>query len=153
MKKLLVLLVLLFTCISVSAETLEGKVTKVIDGDTIWIDAKTKVRLKWIDAPEIKQTFGKESGKFLSDLVLGKTVSIITISKDMYNRTLGVVMLGNTNINKMMVSEGMAWNYENYSIAEINKLQAAARISKIGLWKPELNTTCEPWNFRKKKCQ
>ena len=153
MKKWLVLFVLLITCISVSAETLDGKVTKVIDGDTIWIDAKYKVRLKWIDAPELKQKYGPEAGKFMSDLVLGKNVNIVTISKDIYQRTLGVVMLGNTNINKLMVSEGWAWNYQGYSIAEINKLQEAARFSKVGIWKTETETSCKPWDFRKKKCQ
>ncbi|EAJ5221493.1 thermonuclease, partial [Campylobacter upsaliensis] len=65
---------------------LTGKVSRVIDGDTIELLAKTsktnpynhiaklKIRLYGIDAPELKQAYGKEAKEFLSALVLKQEV-------------------------------------------------------------------------------
>lgn len=53
--------------------------TRVSDGDTIWVtDAtgKHKIRLDKIDAPESDQVFGKEATQFLKDLVYGEEVEV-----------------------------------------------------------------------------
>ena len=53
-------IILLFPMNSLSAEY-EAVVLKVIDGDTIYIksdDGRKKVRLRHIDAPELKQAYG-----------------------------------------------------------------------------------------------
>jgi len=56
-----------------------GKVTRVSDGDTLWIlttggNTKVRVRLDRIDAPESDQPFGKESAAYLKKLVGGREV-------------------------------------------------------------------------------
>ncbi|MCH1415911.1 MAG: hypothetical protein L7V30_00150, partial [Gammaproteobacteria bacterium] len=59
-RKYLILL-LIITITPVYAEQYEATVIKVIDGDTIWIkkdNKHIKVRLSYIDAPELKQNFG-----------------------------------------------------------------------------------------------
>ncbi|EAL3929264.1 thermonuclease, partial [Campylobacter upsaliensis] len=78
-----------------------GKVSRVIDGDTIELLAKTsktnpynhitklKIRLYGIDAPELKQAYGKEAKEFLSALVLKQEVSLIIENKDKYDRFVG----------------------------------------------------------------
>ena len=49
------------TCLALNAQTIQGKVVRVSDGDTITIldDGKVeeKIRLNRIDAPEKKQAF------------------------------------------------------------------------------------------------
>ncbi|ECL3871804.1 thermonuclease, partial [Campylobacter upsaliensis] len=84
---------------------LTGKVSKVIDGDTIELLAKTsktnpyyhiaklKIRLYGIDAPELKQAYGKEAKEFLSALVLKQEVSLIIENKDKYDRFVGTLFL------------------------------------------------------------
>ena len=59
---------ILMTCLTLNAQTIQGKVVRVSDGDTITIldEAKVenKVRLNRIDAPEKSQAFGEASREF-----------------------------------------------------------------------------------------
>ena len=51
------------------------KVVKISDSDTITVlngKEQTKVRLYGIDAPELKQPYGKKSKQFLANLIAGK---------------------------------------------------------------------------------
>ena len=94
---------------------LEGKVTRVVDGDSLWVElpapaAPVELRLEGIDAPEICQAWGPEAKQALAELLLGKQVSVKTVGRDTYGRTLGTVYLDTQNINKLMVQEGHAWS-------------------------------------------
>lgn len=77
---------------------------KVQDGDTITILTKDyeqiKIRLDGIDAAENGQDFSNVSKKYLSDLVAGKTVKVKSKGTDVYKRVLGIVYIGNTNVNE-----------------------------------------------------
>jgi len=67
MKALKCSIVLFFLLVNVlvQAETLEGKVIKIADGDTLTLltssSQQIKVRLAGIDTPERKQPFGNKS--------------------------------------------------------------------------------------------
>jgi endonuclease YncB( thermonuclease family) len=97
---------------------LEGKVTRIVDGDSLWVEpaapspsaAPVELRLEGIDAPETCQAWGPEARQALSDLVLGKQVSVRTVGRDTHGRTLGTLYLGEQNVNKLMVQEGHAWS-------------------------------------------
>lgn len=128
-----------------------GKCLKVLDGDTIILsrgDKELKVRLAFIDAPEIKQRsfynknpIGKMSQKYLEELILNKKIKLITYGKGKYGRTLGEVYLNNENINRLMVEEGMALLYKfspypsNMHRAQYHSASHRAQISRRGLWK------------------
>ena len=75
MKPAISLLLLLLFPFGVFADTLNGKVVKITDGDTLVVlDASRqqhKIRLAGIDAPETNQPFGKRSKEALSALVAG----------------------------------------------------------------------------------
>ena len=83
---------LALTCAFISslgkADTLSGRVVRVIDGDTLIVldAAKTqqKIRLQGIDAPERGQPFGTKSKEHLSDLVAGKVVLVEYHDLDRY---------------------------------------------------------------------
>ena len=94
---------------------LEGRASRVVDGDSLWLElpapaAPVELRLEGIDAPEICQAWGPEAKRALADLVLGKQVQVSTVGRDTYGRTLGTVHLDAQNINKLMVQEGHAWS-------------------------------------------
>ncbi|EAJ4972495.1 thermonuclease [Campylobacter upsaliensis] len=139
---------------------LTGKVSKVIDGDTIELLAKTskenpynhitklKIRLYGIDAPELKQAYGKEAKEFLSALVLKQEVSLIIENKDKYNRFVGTLFLKGQDINKEMVKNGYAHAYESFSKKYLAE-QADAKMFKLGLWQDE--RAVKPSEFRKQQ--
>ena len=129
-------------------KTLEGKVTRVSDGDTIWVD-RVKVRLDRIDAPESKQAYGKESTEYLKRRIHGKVVKVEWEKTDQYGRTLGVVFLDGADINLEMVATGNAWHYSHFDkTAEYAEAEKVARENRLGLWSapsPE-----NPYEFRKR---
>ncbi|WP_297445375.1 thermonuclease family protein [uncultured Campylobacter sp.] len=133
---------------------LTGKVSKVIDGDTIELLAKEnpyhhitklKIRLYGIDAPELKQAYGKEAKEFLSALVLKQEVSLIIENKDKYDRFVSTLFLKGQDINKEMVKNGYAHAYESFSKKYLAE-QANAKIFKLGLWQDE--RVMSPSEFR-----
>lgn len=108
-------LCLLSLCAQAAPGLLEGKVVRIVDGDSLWLEpaaaaAPVELRLEGIDAPEICQAWGPEAKKALAELVQGKDVSVKTVGRDTYGRTLGTLYLGEQNINKLMVQEGHAWS-------------------------------------------
>ena len=71
-----------------------GKVIGITDGVTVKVlrDNQTvKIRLSGIDAPEMDQPFGKQSKRFVSKLIFGKTVDVKDLGLDRYKRTLGYI--------------------------------------------------------------
>lgn len=133
---------------------LTGKVSKVIDGDTIELltkenpynhITKLKIRLYGIDAPELKQAYGKEAKEYLSALVLKQEVSLIIENKDKYDRFVGTLFLKGQDINKEMVKNGYAHAYESFSKKYLAE-QANAKIFKLGLWQDE--RVMSPSEFR-----
>ena len=105
---------------------LQGKVFRVLDGDTIEIktlpakivvyEVPIRVRLINIDAPEKKQPFGRWSTSQLKTLVAGKQVTVSYSHKDRYGRIIGHVFTTNgTDASRFMVQSGAAWVYERYN--------------------------------------
>ncbi len=141
--------------------TVEGVVTYVSDGDTLWvrtIDGKElKIRLYGIDAPEIRhrekpgQPFGRQAAMGLRSKVRGRHVSIEVRDVDRYGRLVGVVRFNGRDINLEMVKEGWAWAYRTYLerpyASEYIEAEKKARAGKRGLWK-QVNPQ-PPWEFRR----
>ncbi len=157
LKRYLATLFLLIICSPSNAGQYEGRVIKVIDGDTIWVKTSNKhikIRLSYIDAPELKQTHGVRSKNFLTNLVLDKNVQINTNKKDRYNRHLGEVYIHNVKesifVNAKMLKSGNAWIYLTYrDNSYLQNIENHARIKKIGLWSEK--APIEPWVYRRSK--
>ena len=89
----------------------KGVCTKVVDGDTIYLDNGEKIRFVGVNTPERGVEAYITSKNFVQKLCLGKTVGIdIDDSKhsDRYGRTLGVVIVDGKNVNEMLLKEGLA---------------------------------------------
>lgn len=140
----------LLLAFTLPAFALDGLVVGVSDGDTVSIiDAQRnrhKVRLHGIDAPEKAQPFGQVAKRHLSDLVYGKTVTVVEKGQDKYRRTLGVVMLNGNDVNALMVRDGLAWAYRKYS-RDYEQQEGEARTARRGLWGD--SDPVPPWDWRR----
>jgi len=156
--KLFTLFIFLFyqTCIAIE----KGIIVNVVDGDTVHLlndnEEKLKVRLQHIDAPELDQSYGKESRFVLEKLILNKKVTVIGDKKDKYKRLLGVISLDEMDINLEMIKAGAAWHFKKYAKFDQTEYQYKiydenehqAKLKKIGLWK---ENAISPWLWRKNK--
>ncbi|HHJ0507937.1 TPA: thermonuclease family protein, partial [Escherichia coli] len=118
---------------------IQGKVIRVLDGDTIEVlqDKKpVRIRLANIDAPEKKQAFGRWSANQLKALLAGQSVTVSYTQTDRYGRIIGHVFTTNgTDASRFMVQSGAAWVYERYNVDEsLPALQREAQEQKRGLW-------------------
>ncbi|TKX33390.1 thermonuclease family protein [Campylobacter taeniopygiae] len=153
-KKLLAILVFSLTIIFIQnymakIPSFKARVVRVIDGDTIEIlhsNKTSKVRFFGIDAPEIKQNFGKEAKNNLNEILKNKEVEIFYKNKDIYGRIVAIVKLNNTDINCWMVRKGYAWADTYYTNVYV-KEQKIAQKYKLGLWQEK--NPIEPYKWRK----
>lgn len=155
-------LVALLLCVpgSVLAETLEGLVVAVQDGDTLTVlDAsKTqhRVRLAGIDAPEKGQPFGHRSKEGLSGMAYQRQVSVEWHKHDRYGRVIGKVLVNGHDVNLAQVATGFAWHYVDYAKEQTpadrqlySGAEAQARELRRGLWQEPAPVA--PWNYRRAK--
>ena len=138
-------------------ELTEATVTKVIDGDTIWVNIngkEEKVRFIGVNCPEYTtkiEEYGKEATEYTTNELLGKKVYLQKdISQtDDYNRLLRYVWLEkidtineenieNYLFNAKLVINGYAQsNYYKPDISLQNyleKFEKEAKKQKIGIW-------------------
>jgi len=80
----------------------------VIDGDTLVLEGKVRVRLRYADAPELTFCGGKEAKEQLEKLVVGKKVVIQEQIPDQFGRGMAMVYAGNTLVNQKMLESGWA---------------------------------------------
>ena len=151
--KFMPFLVFSFSC-SLYAVEIQGKVIRVLDGDTIEVlqDKKpVRIRLANIDAPEKKQAFGRWSTNQLKGLVAAQPVTVTYTQTDRYGRIIGRVFTTNgTEASRFMVQSGAAWVYERYNTDKaLSVLQREAQAHKCGLWID--SQPVPPWEWRHSK--
>ena len=153
----LVCILLILFPFGVFADTLNGKVVKITDGDTLVVldadNTQHKIRLSGIDAPESNQPFGKRSKEALSALVAGQRVEVDWHKHDRYGRIVGKVIAQGKDVNLDQVRTGMAWWYRKYaneqSLVDQGIYAAAeARVTGVGLWTDK--DPIAPWDWRKR---
>jgi len=138
---------------------LDGKVERVMDGDTVRLitanSTKVKIRLLGIDAPESDQSFGPESTQHLISLSGSQRVTAQCIGVDRYKRSLCKIVANGVDLNLEQLKSGMAWHYKAYASSQSKSDQDTyataeieARGSRVGLWASKLTTP--PWEFRKR---
>ena len=156
------------------ADTLQGKVVKIADGDTVTIvddsGKKHRIRLAGIDAPEKNQPYGDISTQGLNILVSGRIVTIEYEKRDRYKRIVGKVLVDPPGevfcmaldcVKKIdagleQIKRGLAWHYKKYqgeqSVEDrgtYGEAEVGARDKLLGLWKS--NEPMAPWEWRRIK--
>lgn len=154
MKNLVVLLFMIVQGNSVFAEMQEGKVTTVLDGNTLEIIDQNKeiqrVQLTGIDCPELNQEYGDQAKLFLEKLVLNKKITFQITGKDRLGNRQGIVLInGSRDIRMELLKEGLAWTAERNSDPELEPLRQTAADSRKGLWSQE--NPIAPWIFRRQQ--
>ena len=130
----------------------KARVIKVIDGDTLVLESKARVRLLGIDAPEMEREgrpaeFQAHQAKaYLAQLVEGKEVRLEygPLRYDQYGRLLAHVFLAdNTLVEAALLRQGLARVYfhpQNLGHREVLlAAQSEAMDARRGLWVKALN--------------
>jgi len=129
------------------------------DGDSLKVRRADKtvvaLRLYGIDAPELKQAYGRHAQKLLSSLAAGRQLQVEPLETDRYGRTVALVRLPDgALLNEVMVAEGLAWVYDEYCHADIcqrlRELEQQARRERRGLWAEADPTPPAEWRRRHK---
>lgn len=128
-----------------------GKVTAVIDGDTVQVlddgNVAYEVHLRCADAPELGQEAGVASAAYLSGLIDGKEVTVETVADDKDGQLFGTVTLRGADINFRMIRAGFAWHAnEDRCGPAWDAAQRRAQQSGRGLWSNP--APVPPWDYR-----
>jgi endonuclease YncB( thermonuclease family) len=156
MKKTAALMLLLLLAFSLAAETITGKAVWVHDGDSFLLKDKqnsVEIRLWGIDAPEYKQSGGREATKFLIRLIKDKYVKVEKIDQDSYGRVVGKVYLEDVYVNLEVLKNGYAWWYQHYAPKEraFREAEEKARNEKYGLWRDPNPVNPREWREQQNK--
>ena len=161
---------------SESANTESGKVTKVLDADTVEVTGadgfKFNVRLKGIDAPEIAhpssgfwggakdlvfgtgkgQSYGETAKDYLNKRLSGKDVSFNYDELDEHGRYIAKITHDGTDINKELIEKGQAHHYQRYDKdPEYAAAYDKAQKEKAGMWGKDKDAQESPESFRRYK--
>jgi micrococcal nuclease len=121
--------------------------TRAVDGDTIVLANKDRVRLIGVDTPELHhprkpvQYFADEAYRFTQKIAEGKTVRLEYDwqRRDRYGRLLAYVYLPDgTFLNAELIRQGYGHAYTKYPfkyLDEFRRLEREARETGKGLWK------------------
>ncbi|KAM0866253.1 hypothetical protein ACQ4PT_042747 [Festuca glaucescens] len=136
-----------------SADTLRSTLDKsgykiiICSGNEI-LARKYRIRLRGVDAPELKMPYGKESKNALEKLIGGKSTKIYVYGQDQFERYVGDIYCDSVFIQEEMLRNGHAWHFKNYDRRpEFSAWERKARAARKGLWasrNPE-----KPWHWRR----
>lgn len=123
-----------------NARVAKGTVT-ITDGDTVKMNG-VPIRLKGMDAPEMRQTCrdgdgvpyqcGEVARSALVEHVAGRPLTCRITGRDRYQRALGACSVDGDDIGAWLVERGLAVGYGGYEREE-----ARARARGAGLWAGE----------------
>jgi micrococcal nuclease len=120
-------------------ESLTGRVTHVVDGDTFDVILTTReamrVRLEGIDCPERGQPFSQAARNFTRESVLDQVVTLRVVDVDRFGRLVARAIVDGKDVSVELLKAGLAWHFTTYSSDK--RLAAAeqqARAARRGLW-------------------
>ena len=124
------------------------EVLGVIDGDTLVLEGKTKLRLRSVDAPELDLCGGQEAKEELEKLVKGQKVIIQEEILDQWGRPMALVYINDKLINEAMLKSGWArFHSDSTSQREtLKKTGDQAKKDLLGVWSSKCQQTTNPEN-------
>jgi micrococcal nuclease len=144
-------------------------VVKVVDGDTVDIDAPdrryrtTRVRLRGVDTPETADAptgemyWGKQASRFARETLQNRAVRLELVDGDTrgrYGRLLAYVYLGESAemFNEMLLRQGHAYadtRFKHPYRDRFLELEAEARAQAVGLWRDVTVNRMPGWRQRR----
>jgi micrococcal nuclease len=151
MKSILYSALFVLVAATAPAHALKGKITRVIDGNTLEFMSsegdRYTILLSGIDCPELTQAYGDEARLCLEKLALNKTATVEVKSKDRSGKAIAEVLIdGKKDPRIQLLKDGLAWIEEGCKSDDLESYRAASQSRKKGLWKDENPTP--PWTFR-----
>ena len=143
----------LITTFTLKVDAIDSaRVVRVKDGDTYVLrkgNIDFTVRLKNVDAPELKQPYGYLSFVNTNKLLSGRMVSYDISGKDLYGRVLADIWVNNQRLDSTLIRNGWAWHYQTYSKDSLLKSMMVIAINeKKGLWMCGMVGVCPPSFWR-----
>jgi endonuclease YncB( thermonuclease family) len=142
---------LLLAACAWSQDVIGGRTVAVTDGDTIKVltaeNQLLRVRVAWIDAPEMGQAFGRRAKQAMSELVFGKEVELRTNGLDRYGRTLAVVFVDGTDAGLELIKEGFAWAYTKYPPEASVETQQSPPPDRLSIAEKEIVAAIDQLHF------
>lgn len=140
------------SCIPIGSQPQVGRVTKVIDGETILVEIdgqKYKVRYIGIDSPvdeKSRELIGDTASRLNRDLVQGQTVRLFkdTTEADFYGRLPRYVFAGSIFVNYEIVRLGLATALadppDTACFDVLHDAEHEANVKRAGLWSRQVPT-------------
>lgn len=131
---------------------------RVHDGDSVrlYLDGakkSTPIRMKCIDAPELRQKHGKNSREALKRHF--RSNGVITVKEygqDRYGRVIAEVFVDGNNVNLSMVESGNAYVYEEYCKDAVYRTkERQAKHLKRGVWRDPGAIEPKAWRKEQKR--
>jgi len=125
---------------------LAAQVTYVIDGDTVILNNRERVRLIGVDAPEIaskyhrEEYYGEKAKEYLTHRLEGQEITLKSGPEafDKYGRRLGFIYLEDGSfVNEDLIREGYAEAYRKFPFKYRDQfilVEEEAREQRRGLW-------------------
>lgn len=145
------------------------RVTRVVDGDTLHIDAAdgtrpdTVIRLRGVDTPEVHGVevpahYGPEASAFTHCAADGRFIRLELLegnTRDRYGRLLAYVYLPDgTMLNEQLIELGYAYADSRFAHplkTKFAKLEKHARQERIGLWDKVTPEKMPAWRRQREK--
>ncbi len=117
-------------------------VVSVYDGDTFTLDTGDRVRLRWVNTPELKpaEDYGPEARDFAASLVQGKRVELIygASLRDGYGRLIAGVTVDGKNLSIELIEQGFGHLFvippDTTDLTAFIAAQERARAARRGIW-------------------
>ena len=115
------------------------EVMEVLDGDTLLLEGKTRLRLRQVDMPELDNCYGQEAKQLLEEMVKGKKITIQDKILDQRGRAMALVYLGDRLVNLELLKNGMGRYHSDKTRAteELKAAGAKAKAENLGVSPPE----------------
>ena len=137
---------------------IRGCCVGVHDGDSLTLlspeHMRIKIRVAFLDAPELGQSFGYGAKQAMSALVFGKDIAVYPHTIDRYGRTVAVVYIDGQDAGLELLRQGLAWVYTRYLPeapadiqANYRQAETKAREERRGLWS-DSQEPVPPWEWR-----
>jgi micrococcal nuclease len=129
------------------------RVQRVVDGDTLLLENKVRVRLLGVNTPETKaadrpvEPWGEEASQFTEQMVSGKVVTLEYDKEriDDYGRTLAYVYVDGKMLNEAIIEAGFSQAVTRHPYRSDRKklfeqAEQRARAKRVGIWSDETPT-------------
>ena len=129
-------------------------IVAVGDGDSVSMRCAgqpvQRVRIASIDAPELRQAWGRQAREHLATLCLRQRAEVQALGRDKYQRTLAQVRCRGRDAAQEQANAGLAWVHPSQVRAwpQVAAAAARARRDRRGLWSQK--RPLAPWKYRQR---